>query len=142
MVTREDLRKYCAYLNDLAAMDLKIESMYNTYRSPQMSGDGSSRPSSPGDPVWFAYQRIEKAKQAREELRAKIREIEDFVEAIEDPEERAICNLRYLSGFTWEATCLQLKKHHSTSMITEHDRKWWEKYEEETELQNCGDIKT
>ena len=129
MVTREDLRKYCDYLNDLAAMDLRIETLYNTYRSPQMTGDGSSRPSSPGDPVWSAYQRIEKAKQAREDLREKIREIEDFVEAIEDPRERAICNLHYLSGYTWSATCYQLRKHYNGSMLIEYDRIWWEKNE-------------
>ena len=131
MVTREDLRNYCDYLNDLAAMDLRIETLYNTYRSPQMTGDGSSRPSSPGDPVWSAYQRIERAKEAREELREKIQEIEDFVEAIEDPRERAICNLHYLSGLTWSATCYQLRKHHSITVVTRYDNDWWNNYEKE-----------
>ncbi|MBR6615042.1 MAG: hypothetical protein IKK95_03615 [Lachnospiraceae bacterium] len=131
MVTREDLNRYVKYLNSLAAMDLWIESMYNTYRSPQMSGDGSSRPSSPGDPVWYACQRIEKAEKDREELRAKIKEIEEFVEAIEDPEEKSICILRYLNGYTWEATCWILRKHRSAAVLTRIDNEWWSKYEKE-----------
>ena len=130
MVTREDLRRYCEYLNDLDAMDMRIESLYNTYKSPQISGDGSSHSSDPGNPVWSAYQRIERAKQAREELRKKITEIEDFVEAIDDPRERAICNLHYLSGFTWEATCYRMRKHYSVSVITSYDREWWQAHEQ------------
>jgi hypothetical protein len=133
VITREDLNRYIDYLSDLAAMDTRIESLYNTYRSPQMTGDGSSHSSDPGDPVWSAYQRIEKAKKAREELRAKIQEIEDFVEAIEDPRERAICNLHYLSGLTWSATCYQLRKHYSSTMLIDYDRNWWEEHQEKQE---------
>ena len=136
MVTREDLHKYCELTNELDAKDLWIETLYNTYKSPQMTGDGSSHSSDPGNPVWYACQRIEKAKEARDELRKKIREIEEFVESIEDTRERTICTLHYLAGFNWEATCRQMRGHGSSSMLIEYDRIWWKNYEDSRTEQN------
>ena len=132
MVTREDLKEYIKMKQYLdSVLDPKIEDAYNTYHSPQLSGqNGGSGTREPGDPVSRAYHRLDKLRTQRKELVERMIEIEDFVEAIEDWYEKSICQLHYIDGYTWEATCLNLRSHHSISVVTSYDAAWWKKQEE------------
>ena len=131
-VTREDLKEYIRMKQYLVSvLDPKIEDAYNTYHSPQLSGqNGGGSIREPGDPVSRAYRKLEKLQQQRKILVGQMIEIEDFVESIEDWYEKAICQLHYIEGYTWEATCLNLRKHHSISVVTSYDAAWWKSYEE------------
>jgi hypothetical protein len=124
-ITRDDLRNYTKMKLDLDSIDLQIESAYDTYKSPALSASGSSHSSDPGDPVTRALSRIESLKANRQKIVDRMIEIETFVECIEDWYERAICRLRYIEGYTWDATCYRLRKHHSSSAIIAYDREWW-----------------
>ena len=131
-VTREDLKQYISMKQYLVSvLDPMIEDAYNTYHSPQLSAqNGSSGTREPGDPVARAYHRLEKLRNQREILINQMIEIEEFVESIEDWYEKSILQLHYLEGYTWEATCLNLRKHHSLSVVTSYDAQWWKNYEE------------
>lgn len=131
-VTRDDLKRYISMKQYLVSvLDPMIEDAYNTYHSPQLSAqNGSSGTREPGDPVSRANRLLDKLRKTRENLISQMIEIEDFVDAIEDWYERAICQLHYLEGYTWEATCLNLRKHHSISVVTSYDAQWWKNYEE------------
>lgn len=125
-VTRDDLKNYTKMRLDLESLDLQIEAAYDTYKSPQLSAQNGGGPRDPGDPVARALQRLEKLRAQRQELVQRMIEIEDFVSNIDDWYERAICRIHYIEGFTWEATCLRLRKHHSISVITSYDSAWWQ----------------
>ena len=124
-VTRDDLRNYQKMKIDLDSLDLQIETAYDTYKSPQLTSSGGSRQPDPGDPVSRALARIERLKQERANLVERMEEIEKFVQQIDDWYERAICRIHYIEGYTWEATCLHLRKHHSFGMVADYDRIWW-----------------
>ena len=128
-ITRDDLKHYQNMRLDLQSYDYQIEALYDTYRSPRMSADGASRESDPGDPTARAYRKIDRLKEKRRILINRMEMIEEFVESIEDNQERAICRYHYILGFTWEATCLQIRGHHSLSTVSAYDARWWSEFE-------------
>ena len=130
-ITRDDLRGYQELLIELDGYDVRIEQAYNTYKSPAMVSDGGGHSSDPGDPTARAYHRIEKLKAERQRIQERINAIESFVASIEDPRERTICNLHYICGYTWQATCWRMRKHYSSPMLVRYDQQWWEDREKE-----------
>ena len=128
-VTKNDLKEYQKMLLALESYDLQISEAYNTYKSPALTATGASRGADPGDPTSRALARIEKLRTARKNLLQRILEIETFVENIDDLYERAICQYHYIIGLTWDATCYQLRKHHSISVVFDYDSAWWAEYE-------------
>lgn len=132
-ITRDDLRNYQELLIELDGYDVRIAQAYNTYRSPTMSSDGGGHSSDPSDPTSRAFQRIEQLKADRQRVQEQINAIESFVSTIDDPRERTICNLHYICGYTWQATCWRMRKHYSSAMLVEYDRRWWDEQEKESE---------
>ncbi len=128
-VTKNDLKEYQKMLLALESYDLQIAKAYDTYKSPALTANGTSRGADPGDPTARALDRIEKLRAARKILLQRILEIETFVDNIEDLYERAICQYHYIIGLTWDATCYQLRKHHSISVVFDYDSEWWADYE-------------
>ncbi len=122
---RNELKRYRKYKAALNALDLRIKAEYNTYKSPQFQSDGSASSSDPGDPVARAFYQIQHLKEERAEIFEKVKAIEQFVRTIDDPEEKAICNLHYILGKTWEETCMCIRRHKSYAIIMDHDRNWW-----------------
>lgn len=134
MVTKEDLKGYQRKKLQLDAYDAQIEHTYNTYRSPQTSTTGGHS-GDPGDPVTRALKKIRRLTESRKILMEKMVEIEQFVDEIDDPLEQAICRYHYIIGLTWDATCYQIRKHHSISVVFDYDAAWWAKRErQEKEL--------
>lgn len=132
-MTREDLKQYQELLIEIDSLDVRIAEAYNTYRSPSIVSDGGEHGSEPGDPTVRAMHRVERLKAERATIQERIIEIEKFVSKINDPRERTICNLHYLTGYTWQVTCLRMRKHCSASMLIDYDRKWWKEYSEQNE---------
>lgn len=133
MITRNDLLNYQELLIEIDALDARIESEYNTYKSPSMMSDGGGHNSDPSDPTARAMNRIDRLKEDRQRLLDRINELESFVQAITDPREKSICTLKYICGYTWQATCWRMRKHYSAGMLIEYDRRWWERFEKESE---------
>lgn len=129
-ITRDDLRGYQELLIELDGYDVRIEQAYNTYKSPAMVSDGGGHNPDPGDPTARAYHRIENLKAERQRIQERINAIESFVASIEDPRERTICNLHYICGYTWQATCWRMRKHYSSPMLVRYDQQWWEDREQ------------
>ncbi|MBR3308293.1 MAG: hypothetical protein IKG00_00085 [Lachnospiraceae bacterium] len=121
---REDLNEYTKIELSLLAIEKEIETTYNTYRSPSFVQSLNATADQDG-PTCRALNRIEKLKKRRDELSSRLEEIENFVDSIEDPEINAACTLHYINGYTWEATCYQLRKHHGGSMIIEKVRQYF-----------------
>jgi hypothetical protein len=138
MITRDDLKKYQDLLIMIDSLDVEITETYNTYKSPAIISDGGGHASDPGNPTARAMHRIERLKAERARIQNQIEEIETFVSNIKDPRERAICNLHYLTGYTWSATCWRMRKHYSATMLIDYDRRWWQEHsrEIETETEN------
>ena len=128
-VTKNDLKEYQKMLLALESYDLQIAKAYDTYKSPALTANGTSRGADPGDPTARALDRIEKLRAARKILLQRILEIETLVDNIEDLYERALCQYHYIIGLTWDATCYQLRKHHSISVVFDYDSEWWADYE-------------
>ena len=138
MITREDLRKYQEVLNELQGLDVAIEQAYNTYKSPAIMNDyhRTGQPNTDG-PTPRALERIEKLKKKRLEIWEWLERVENGIEEIEDSRERTICRLHYICGYTWQATCIQMRKHSSTPMLVEYDRRYWEKREKERQTESA-----
>ena len=124
-MTREDLNEYKKIECALMAIENEIAAAYDTRKSPSLGAAFRSTGDQSG-PVGRALERIEKLKKRRDDLNKRLDEIENFVDSIDDPEINAICTLHYLSGFTWEATCLQLRKHTSGGMLMDKVRKYFQ----------------
>lgn len=100
----EELR----YLNsEIRAVQLEIESMYNTYRSPAFEKIGS-RPLSPGDPTSEAVNKImtlqQKYNQMLNDMVDKRDRINDWMVTIESGEIKSIIRWHYLCGKSWKRT--------------------------------------
>jgi len=124
-VTRDDLRRYKHMIDELKSLDAMIESVNNTYKSPQLTSTGASRPRDPSDPVSRALYKKDKLRQQRMELMKEMIRIEQFVDSIDDMKERAICRYHYLMCFTWEDTCFRLQQYSSAKAVSDYDRRWW-----------------
>ena len=101
VIGQNDLRGYQTLKKELESLDSLIELTYNTYKSPALTSSGAGHSNDPGDPVTRALVRINKLKAKRKELLARIREIEDFVDNVDDSRERTILNYKYMQGLTW-----------------------------------------
>ena len=131
VIGQNDLRGYQTLKKELESLDSLIEMTYNTYKSPSLTSSGAGHSNDPGDPVTRALVRINKLKAKRKELLARISEIEDFVDNVDDSRERTILNYKYMQGLTWRATCQTMQGHESYAMLMEYDRKWWESHQQE-----------
>ena len=58
------------------------------------------------------------------ELMAKVEEINEFIEAVPDPETRTILQLKYINGMYFEEIGLELGMSERT--VRRKFRKWWE----------------
>ena len=126
-ITRNDLKNYQKMKILLSDLDEEIEYAYNTYKSPSLSSDGSGRSLSANSPVERALRHIKRLDDKRSEILSKISACNDFVDSIDDYLVQAICRDHYLKGYTWEATCLHLRKHSSTSVVIEMANKYFDK---------------
>lgn len=124
-ITRDDLRRYKHMVDELKSLDAMIESVNNTYKSPQLTSNGASRQRDPSDPVSRALYKKDKLRQQRMELMKEMIRIEQFVDSIDDMKERAICRYHYLMCFTWEDTCFRLQQYSSAKAVSDYDRRWW-----------------
>ncbi|MBR3308292.1 MAG: hypothetical protein IKG00_00080 [Lachnospiraceae bacterium] len=102
-LTREDLSQYQSLIIARDSLTGQIKEYDQLSRS---------------DHTGRAARRIRSLEAQQKIIDERMEEIENFVDSIEDPEIRTICSLHYLDGLTWEATCIQVRKHSSAAVIT------------------------
>ena len=106
-VTSNDIRQYQARKHQLQAIDDEIEWTYGKVSSPNGHRSGGS--SSPGDPTATKVRRVEALNERRQKILAKQKEVEDYVDALEDVEVSNIIRYRYIIGWTWENVAIRMR---------------------------------
>lgn len=105
-MTVEKLESYKSLTAEMKAITLQIDSLYDTYRSPQLMSDAHSM--SVGSPVETAVNKVLELKtvyeQKYEEAANLLYYIETWLSQIEDPEIRSIARFHYVLGYSWKMT--------------------------------------
>ena len=107
-MTVEKLEQYKGLTSEMKALRDQIDSLYDTYRSPQLISDGSSHSISVGSPVEAAVNKVLELRnvyeQKYEEAANLLYNIETWLSQIEDPEIRSIARFHYVLGYSWQRT--------------------------------------
>lgn len=105
-MTIEKLENYKGLVAEMRSLKESIDSLYNTYRSPQLMSDAHSM--SVGSPVETAVNKVLELKtvyeQKYEEAANLLYNIETWLSQIENPEIRSIVRFHYVLGYSWERT--------------------------------------
>ena len=106
-MTIEKLEQYKGLTSEMKALRDQIDSLYDTYRSPQLMSSGSHS-MSVGSPVETAANKVLELKtvyeQKYEEAANLLYNIETWLSQIEDPEIRSIARFHYVLGYSWQRT--------------------------------------
>lgn len=107
-MTVEKLEAYRGLTSEMKALRDQIDSLYDTYRSPQFFSEGGSHSSNVGSPVEDAVNRILKLKDIYDhkysESAGLLLEVENWLSQVEDPEIRSIIRFHYVLGYSWQRT--------------------------------------
>lgn len=105
-MTIEKLENYKGLVAEMHSLSESIDSLYDTYRSPQLMSDAHSM--SVGSPVETAVNKVLELKtvyeQKYEEAANLVYNIETWLSQIEDPEIRSIARFHYVLGYSWQRT--------------------------------------
>lgn len=106
-MTIEKLEQYKGITSEMKALRDQIDSLYDTYRSPQLMSNGSHSMSA-SSPTESAVSKIfkleETYKRKHEEAVDLLAEVENWLSQIEDPEIRSIARFHYVLGYSWQRT--------------------------------------
>lgn len=111
-MTKEQLRAYRDIKlekDKLAAMVEEVEAVLYSPRSPNLSGmpRGGSTPGSLVEEAAIKHaELLERYQRKVTEWISSLVEIENAIEKLEDPKERAVLRLYYAQGLTWEEVCV------------------------------------
>lgn len=108
----EKLEAYKGLTSEMKALRDQIDSLYDTYRSPQFFSEGGSHSSNVGSPVEDAVNRILKLKDIYDhkysEAAGLLLEVENWLSQVEDPEIRSIIRFHYVLNKSWVQTSTEL----------------------------------
>lgn len=106
-MTIEKLESYKGLTAEIKGLREQIDSLYDTYRSPQLISNGSHSMSA-SSPTESAVNKVLELKtvyeQKYEEAANLLYNIETWLSQIEDPEIRSIARFHYVLGYSWERT--------------------------------------
>ncbi len=106
-MTVQKLESYRGITSEMQALRDQIDSLYDTYRSPQLMSNGSHSMSA-GSPTESAVSKILKLeeiyKNKYEDAVDLLAEIESWLSQVEDAEIRSICRHLYLLSKSWGQT--------------------------------------
>lgn len=107
-MTIEKLEKYKGLTSEMKALRDQIDSLYDTYRSPQFKSDGGSHSISAGNPTEIAVEKILNLKETYskkyEEALDLLEEVEAWFSTVDDVEIRSICRHHYILNKSWQQT--------------------------------------
>lgn len=107
-MTIEKLERYKGLTSEMKALRDQIDSLYDTYRSPQLMSDGGSHSMSAGSPTESTVEKILNLKETYskkyEEALDLLAEVEAWLSTVDDVEIRSICRHHYLLNKSWQQT--------------------------------------
>lgn len=111
-MTIDKLEAYRGLTSEMKALRDQIDSLYDTYRSPQFFSEGGSHSSNVGSPVEDAANRILKLKDIYDhkysEAAGLLLEVENWLSQVEDPEIRSIIRFHYILNRSWQQTSTEI----------------------------------
>ena len=113
-MTKEFLKEHIKKLSEAEGLKFEIDNMYQTLRSPVITGMPSAH-SPDADKIGIVLSKIQE-KEIRylaklDVILSVYKEIEKFIDSLEDSRERTVMRYRYISGLEWEEVCV--KAHYS-----------------------------
>lgn len=110
-MTIEKLESYKGLTAEIKGLREQIDSLYDTYRSPQLMSNGSHSMSA-GSPTENAVAKILKLEQTyrrkHEEAVDLLAEVENWLSQVEDPEIRSIIRFHYILNRSWQQTSTEI----------------------------------
>lgn len=107
-MTVEKLEAYRGLTSEIKGLREQIDSLYDTYRSPQLMSDGGSHSMSVGSPTESAVSKILKLEETYrkkyEEAVDLLAEVEAWLSQVPDAEIRSICRHHYILNKNWSQT--------------------------------------
>lgn len=104
-MTIEKLEQYKGLTSEMKALRDQIDSLYDTYRSPQLMSDGGSHSMNTGSPTESAVEKILNLKETYskkyEEALDLLAEVESWLSTVDDVEIRSICRHHYILNKSW-----------------------------------------
>lgn len=111
-MTIEKLENYRGLVAETHSLSESINSLYDTYKSPQFCSDGGSHSSNVGSPTENAVNKILKLKQIYDhkysEAADLLLEVEAWLSQVEDPEIRSIIRFHYILNRSWQQTSTEI----------------------------------
>ena len=110
-MTIEKLEQYKGLTSEMKALSDQIDSLYDTYRSPQVMSNGSHSMSA-SSPTESAVSKICKLKetyqQKYDEAADLLLQVENWLSQVEDPEIRSIIRFHYILNRSWQQTSTEI----------------------------------
>lgn len=110
-MTVKKLESYKSLTAEMKAITLQIDSLYDTYRSPQLMSDGGHS-MSVSSPTERAVAKILKLKetyqQKYDEAADLLLQVENWLSQVEDPEIRSIIRFHYILNRSWQQTSTEI----------------------------------
>lgn len=111
-MTIEKLENYKGLVAEMHSLSESIDSLYDTYRSPQFCRNGGSHSNNVGSPVEDAVNRILKLKDLYDhkysEAANLLLEVEAWLSTVDDPEIRSIVRFHYVLNRSWVQTSTEI----------------------------------
>lgn len=106
-MTIETLEQYRGLIAEIKAMTAEINALYDVRKSPN-GREPTETSSGPSAPTERAVARIlelkEKQNAKRDEWERAVREIETWLDTVEDADIRSIVRWHYVLGYNWKRT--------------------------------------
>ena len=113
-MTKEFLKEHIKKLEEAKGLKYEIEQMYQTMKSPIITGMPAAH-SPDKDKIGVVISQIQE-KEIRYLAKLNVilneeKEIDEFIDSLEDSRQRIVMRYRYISGLEWEQVCV--KAHYS-----------------------------
>lgn len=112
-LTVKMLKYYLDLFEEMSAIQIQLNAVYNSYHSPGFSNSGHG--SAPSDPTVKSLHTAERLEHKLQALQKKVDSIDEMIDEIEDIRLRNIVRLHFSGGMTWAATAVQLKKNFASA---------------------------
>ena len=111
-MTIEKLENYRGLVEEMHSLSESINSLYDTYKSPQFCRNGGSHSNNVWSPVESAVEQILKLKDLYDhkysEAANLLLEVEAWLSQVEDPEIRSIIRFHYILNRSWQQTSTEI----------------------------------
>lgn len=111
-MTIEKLENYRGLVAEMHSLSESINSLYDTYKSPQFCRNGGSHSNNVWSPVESAVEKILKLKDLYDhkysEAANLLLEVEAWLSTVDDPEIRSIIRFHYVLNKSWVQTSTEI----------------------------------